>query len=138
MPSVDTGEGLDLPLFDNYFIVQNEQVEQQVQELLEQRDRRRRRRERRTEEELAIDATLFSTVPVEEQVVEDILILLDGGAPSTVPDTSTLEAEDPDDALTGTGRADITTPGTGLGGAAGGGISGPLPGTGGGIGGSGY
>ena len=38
----------------------------------------------------------------------------------TVPDTSTLEAEDPDDALTGTGRTDISSPGTGLGGAAGG------------------
>ena len=30
MPSVDTGEGLDLPLFDNYFIVQNEQIEELV------------------------------------------------------------------------------------------------------------
>ena len=94
MPSVDTGEGLDLPLFDNYFIVQNEQVEQQVQELLEQRDRRRRRRqrrERRAEEELAIDATLFSNVPVEEQVVEDIIALLGGGAPPTVPENDILE-----------------------------------------------
>jgi len=116
MPSVDTGEGLDLPLFDNYFIVQNEQVEQQVQELLEQRDRRRRRRqrrERRAEEELVIDATLLSTVPVEEQVLEDLNALLGGGAPPTVPDTSTLEAEDPDDVLTGTGRTDIPTPGGG-------------------------
>ena len=91
MPSVDTGEGLDLPLFDNYFIVQNEQVEQQVQELLEQRDRRRRRRERRAEEELAIDATFFSTVPVEEQALEDLFALLGGGAPPTVPENDILE-----------------------------------------------